>query len=184
MRLILASASPRRRELLKELASDFLVVPSSCEEKGVYGAKETAAAFAKAKARDVYKSYPDCVVLGADTVVSLDNEVLGKPKTQAEAYAMLKALSGREHSVYTGVCMIKDGCEKVCVEQTKVTFFKLSDEKIAEYIKSGSPFDKAGGYGIQDGGLVASFEGSYTNVVGLPLEVVKRFLEELGDSYD
>ena len=184
MRLILASASPRRKELLKELVPKFSVVPSSYEEKGAFGARETAAAFAVGKAREVYKRYPDCAVLGADTVVSLGGKALGKPKDAAEAYAMLKALSGRVHSVFTGVCMIKDGRELSCVEETKVRFFELTEEKIKDYIKSGSPFDKAGGYGIQDGGLVCSFEGSYTNVVGLPLEVVKRFLEELGGGYD
>ena len=184
MRFILASASPRRRELLQRLVPKFSVVPSSYEEKGVMGAKETAHAFACGKARAVFRDYPDCIVLGADTVVSLDGSVLGKPKDEGQAYEMLQALSGREHSVYTGVCMIKDGLEKSCVEETKVRFLKLSEDKIREYVKSGSPYDKAGGYGIQDGGLVASYEGSYTNVVGLPLEVVKRFLEELGGGYD
>lgn len=180
MKLVLASASPRRRQLLSEIAPTFSVVPSAFEECGGSDAKETALAFARGKAEDVFSSHPDCLVLGADTVVSLDGNILGKPKTKEQARAMLASLSGREHSVYTGVCLLKAGARRECVVETKVTFYPLREDFIEAYIQSGSPFDKAGGYGIQDGGLVKSYEGSYTNVVGLPLEKVKELLGELG----
>lgn len=156
-------------------------MPSAFEERGVLGAEETALAFAKGKAREVFARYPDCIVIGADTVVALDGKVLGKPKDNADAFFMLKSLCGRTHSVFTGVCVIKKGVVRECVVETKVTFYERDDRFINDYIASGSPFDKAGGYGIQDGGFVRSYEGSYTNVVGLPLEVVKRFLEEPGE---
>lgn len=180
MDLILASASPRRRELLHEIAPTFSVVPSAFEERGALGAEDTALAFARGKAEDVFAQYPDALVLGADTVVALEGKVFGKPHTREEAYAMLRALSGKTHSVFTGVCLVKAGARREGVVETKVTFLELSDAFLDAYIESGSPFDKAGGYGIQDGGLVQTIEGSYTNVVGLPLETVKRFLEELG----
>lgn len=181
MRLILASASPRRRELLSQIVPSFSVEPSAFEERGALGARETALAFARGKAQDVFSRHRDCLVLGADTVVSLDNTVMGKPKDENDAFRMLKALCGRTHSVFTGVCLIKEGALRECVAETKVTFYPRGDEFIRAYIASGSPFDKAGGYGIQDGGFVKSYEGSYTNVVGLPLEAVQRFLEELGE---
>lgn len=180
MDLILASASPRRRELLLEIAPTFSVVPSAFEERGELGAEDTALAFARGKAEEVLSRYPDSLVLGADTVVSLDNKVFGKPRTREEAYAMLRALSGKTHSVYTGVCLVKAGARRESVVETKVTFFELSDEFINGYIDGGSSFDKAGGYGIQDGGLVRQIDGSYTNVVGLPLETVQIFLGQLG----
>lgn len=181
MQIILASASPRRRELLETIAPKFAIVPSAFEERGACGAEDTALAFARGKAEEVFSKHPDALVLGADTVVALDGEVLGKPRDEAEAYKMLRALSGRSHDVYTGVCLIKKGARREGVAKTKVTFFPLTDELIVQYIASGSPFDKAGAYGIQDGGLVKSYEGSYTNVVGLPVETVKTFLRELGE---
>ena len=180
MELILASASPRRQELLLKIAPKFSVVPSAFEERGAYGAQDTALAFARGKAEEVFWRYPEALVLGADTVVVLGERVFGKPSSKQEAYGMLRALSGKTHSVFTGVCLVKAGARREAVAETKVTFHDLSDALIEEYIASGSPFDKAGGYGIQDGGLVRRIEGSYTNVVGLPLETVKAFLEELG----
>ena len=178
--LILASASPRRRELLSQIAPTFSVVPSAFEEAGKGRAEETALAFAKGKAEDVFQKYPSALVLGADTVVCLGGSVLGKPKDKADAASMLKLLSGREHSVFTGVYLVKEGAVRQAVVETRVTFEALSEEFITRYIESGSPMDKAGAYGIQDGGLVRSYAGSYSNVVGLPLETVRRFLEELG----
>lgn len=163
------------------LAPTFSVVPSAFEECGGCGAKDTALAFAKGKAEEVFSRNRDALVLGADTVVALDHKILGKPKDEAEAFSMLKALSGREHSVFTGVCLIKEGACREAVVETKVQFEELSEDFILRYIASGSPMDKAGAYGIQDGGIVRSYKGSYTNVVGLPLETVKAFLEELGD---
>lgn len=180
MRLILASNSPRRRELLSALNLPFEVVPSRFEEvEKEQGAAATCLHFAEGKAREVFSRYPGAAVLGADTVVSLGDEILGKPKNEQDAARMLRRLSGREHSVFTGVCLIYgDVCKKTVVE-TKVTFFSLSEETIAGYVASGLPMDKAGAYGIQDGfPLVKKFEGSYTNVIGLPMEEVERFLKE------
>ena len=116
--------------------------------------------------------------MGADTVVALGGKILGKPKDEAEALCMLKALSGRVHEVFTGVCVIlPDGKRSVRAARTEVEFETLSDEKLEAYIATGSPMDKAGGYGIQDGGLVKRISGSYTNVVGLPLELCGEMLE-------
>lgn len=184
--LILASASPRRRELLQGLAPEFLVVPSRFEEKtGGRTARETAGFFAQKKAEEVFGRYPDALVLGADTVVALGNEILGKPKDEADAARMLRLLSGKSHSVFTGICLVgkdennRDVAVRDVVE-TRVTFSVLTEEFIARYVASGSPMDKAGAYGIQDGGLVERYEGSYTNVVGLPTERLAELFEELG----
>ena len=177
--LILASASPRRRELLSEI-TEFTVEPSMFEERaGWLSARETALAFAEGKAREVFSRFPDHVVLGADTVVCLSGEILGKPKDKADARAMLERLSGNTHSVFTGVCLVGKGFFKCVAVETKVTFETLSEELIAHYVESGLPLDKAGAYGIQDGyPLVKQYEGSYTNVVGLPVEEVKLLLAQ------
>lgn len=180
MRFLLASNSPRRRELLASLIGEFDVEPSRFEESGAgLSAYETARANACGKAREVASRFPDCAVLGADTVVSLDGNVLGKPKNEADACAILRALRGRTHIVYTGVCLIADGREQADVVSTQVTFFPLSEALIARYVASGLPMDKAGAYGIQDGyPLVERYEGSYSNVVGLPLERLRVMLRE------
>lgn len=179
-RLILASASPRRWELLAAVCGQFETVTSAFEEsaRGL-SARETALRFAEEKAKEVFSRYPNCFVLGADTVVSLAGEPLGKPKDAEEAVKMLQALSGRTHSVFTGVCLIGEGFFRSCVEETRVTFHALSEELIGRYVRSGLPLDKAGAYGIQDGyPLVKEYEGSYTNVVGLPVERVRELMKE------
>jgi len=181
MQFILASRSPRRRELLKELIDEFVVVPSRFEE-GASGltARETALYYAKEKAAEVLSRYPEAVVLGADTVVSFRGEILGKPVDGADAKRMLRLLSGNSHSVFTGICLKgADVCLSDVVE-TRVTFFPLTEEQIDRYVAGGSPTDKAGAYGIQDGGLVERYEGSYTNVVGLPTERLAELLKESG----
>ncbi len=180
MKLILASNSPRRRQLLEEAGIPFEVIPSSFEEAEIgLSSKETVLQFAAAKAMDVYQKHPDCAVLGADTVVSLDGETLGKPGTEERAKEMLSLLSGRKHQVYTGVCLICDGGARTGIVETGVTFHELSKEQIEEYVKKMRPFDKAGGYGIQDDyPLVKLVEGSFTNVVGLPMELVTHLLKE------
>ncbi len=175
MELLLASASPRRKQLLSEITS-FRVVPSSYEEHGEGTPGETALKNACGKAFDVFSKHPDCLVLGADTVVALDGEIFGKPTDEADAKRILSRLSGKTHSVYTGVCLIKEGCALEKVVETRVTFRTLSEEEIQSYIESGLPFGKAGAYGIQDGDFVKSYEGSYTNVVGLPTETVEKML--------
>lgn len=187
MNWILASASPRRKELFGEVVKTFEIIIAKGEETADdTRPSELVKTLAYQKAREV-ASLPVAKgkgVLGADTVVSFQGEVLGKPKNEADARRMLTTLSGRAHEVYTGVCMIvptADGKEKTLVkaECTKVFFKELSSEFIDEYIKSGSPMDKAGAYGIQDGGLVEKIEGSFTNVVGLPVELCQKMLQEL-----
>ena len=147
--------------------------------------RELVKALATQKAREVAQTplAKDKIVLGADTVVAFGDKVLGKPADEADAYAMLSLLSGKTHCVYTGVCISlpKDGgrVEMIQAECTKVTFEKLSETFIKEYIASGSPMDKAGAYGIQDGGLVKEIEGSYSNVVGLPVELCKKMVSKI-----
>ncbi len=178
--LILASNSPRRRELLGGLGIPFRVEPSRFEERGdERSARDTALAFAEGKAREVFSRFPRSVVLGADTVVSCGGKILGKPHSAKEAEEMLRLLSGRVHSVFSGVCLMGEGLFLKDVFETRVKFYPLSGELIAEYVASGLPLDKAGAYGIQDGyPLVESYEGSYTNVVGFPMELVTAFLKE------
>ena len=180
MNFILASNSPRRRELLAQITSNFIVEPSLFEEsaKGL-SAHDTALCFAQGKAREVASRFQDSVVLGADTVVSLDGEILGKPSSPARAKEMLHALSGRVHTVYTGVCVIGGGKELSEVVASRVFFNTLSEELIERYVRSGLPLDKAGAYGIQDGyPLVTRYEGSYTNIIGLPVEETRALLEQ------
>lgn len=181
MRFLLASNSPRRKELLLKLVPAFEVVPSRFEEIAKEGesGKARCLRFAEGKAREVFSRFPDAAVLGADTVVCLDGAILGKPKDEADAFEMLRLLSGKTHSVYTGVCLVTPEGERSGVEETCVTFRSLSDEEILSYIKTGSPLDKAGAYGIQDSGFAAAFQGSYSNVVGLPLERVCEYRKEL-----
>ena len=187
MEWILASASPRRKQLLKEIVETFDVLPARGEESAVCKDVETLVkTLATQKAREVAtrKEADGKAVLGADTVVALDGKVLGKPKDEADARAMLQSLSGREHEVYTGVCIsypktTGEREELVAAACTRVLFEDLTDEQIDSYIATGSPMDKAGAYGIQDGGLVRSIAGSFSNVVGLPVELVKEMVQTI-----
>ncbi len=189
---ILASASPRRKELFGELVQSFTICPATGEERvdDAMEPERLVKALATQKAAEI-AALPTAQgkgVLGADTVVVLDGEILGKPKDAADARRMLRALSGRAHEVYTGVCMIytdQNGARKRLVDAvcTKVRFHALSEAFITRYIEGGSPMDKAGAYGIQDGGLVKEIEGSFSNVVGLPVELCKKMLQTVeGDS--
>ena len=186
---ILASASPRRKELFGEvIGTAFAVIPARGEEDaGAFTTPdELVERLARQKAEEV-ASLPEAkgkAVLGADTVVALNGKIFGKPADEDEAFRMLKALSGNTHEVYTGVCICypleKGGCEKVVFSVcTKVKFFPLTNEEILAYIATGSPLDKAGAYGIQDGGLVEKIEGSFSNVVGLPVEECKKVVAKL-----
>ncbi|MBO5736974.1 MAG: septum formation protein Maf [Clostridia bacterium] len=186
MQYILASASPRRKQLLAELVKDFEIIPSQADERveGTPSPKALVAMLATMKAEEVAKRPENegKVVVGSDTVVAFGKTVLGKPKDEEDAFRMLKMLSGEKHAVYTGVSfqLVKEG-EYFCktkVDKTLVYFNDLSDEWIWEYVKGGSPMDKAGAYGIQDGGLVKGIKGSYTNVVGFPLELVKKMIRK------
>ena len=193
MQWILASASPRRRELLKEFIDEFEVIPAKGEEKAQEGLAPDAlvCALATQKAAEV-ASLPVAkgkAVIGSDTVVVYAGEVLGKPKDEADAFRMLKMLSGKTHAVYTGVCFAckqgEDFHSDTQAEKTDVYFEELSDAWIHAYIAGGSPMDKAGAYGIQDGGLVKEIVGSYTNVVGFPLELVEQMLKKVrGSQHD
>ena len=187
MKWILASQSPRRKELLGELIEQFDIIPAKGEEKLLEGATvcEQVQALAKAKAEEIAMQplAENKWVLGADTVVVLGNEILGKPKDEQDAERMLTALSGNTHEVWTGVCMMKKSGEEITAyiasDCTKVVFETLNQAQIASYIASGSPMDKAGAYGIQDGGLVKEIKGSFSNVVGLPVELCRRMIEQI-----
>ncbi len=175
MKLLLASASPRRRELLASVC-EFEVVPSLFAEEDAGSAEVTVLKNARGKALDVLARFPEERVLGADTAVALNGVILGKPKDSSDAERMLRFLSGKTHSVFTGVCLADRNGIRETVVETKVLFKKLSKKTIKEYVLSGAPLDKAGAYGIQDGVVVKSYEGSYTNVMGLPMETVTEML--------
>lgn len=183
--IVLASASPRRREILQGLGIEFRVAVSGADEDIPEGTPPYLAVerLSLLKAADVAKNEKkNALVLGADTVVVLDGEILGKPKDEEDAVRMLTALSGREHSVLTGISVIRRSDAKgVSVyEETKVKFLELSDEQIRAYVKSGEPMDKAGAYGIQGKGslLIEKIDGDYFNVVGLPVCRLARLLAE------
>jgi len=180
MELILASRSPRRQELLSLITPRFTVDPAQGEEKLPAGLapEEAVQALALAKAREVAARHPGCLVLGADTVVCIDGQILGKPKDPADCRAMLQRLSGRRHQVHTGVALLAPGVEKVFAESTQVDFYPLDQQTIDWYSSLPEPYDKAGGYGIQGRGslLVRGIEGDYFNVVGLPVAAVARAL--------
>ena len=183
-RLILASKSPRRRYLLSQAGLKFEVIPSHFDEKTIplTDPAEYVKLLSQAKAADIARQYPDSWVIGADTIVLSDGEVLGKPRGRAAARDMLNRLSGQTHQVYTGytLCCEQAGLlfsDAVC---TDVTFKTLSDVEIEWYIHTDEPFDKAGAYAIQGLGtfLVKSISGSYTNVVGLPVcEVISQLIQ-------
>lgn len=185
--LILASKSPRRKELLSLITEDFSIIPAVGEEKADKSlpAGEYVRALAEHKAAEIAVSHRGDTVIGADTVVAVDGMILGKPKDAEDAKRMLRLLSGREHSVFTGVCIISSNRNASFFEETKVRFFELSDEEIDAYTATGEPFDKAGAYGIQDKGalLVSGITGDYYNVMGLPVGRLARELSKVCVSY-
>lgn len=176
--IILASQSPRRQELLKLITNDFEIKVSNVDETLPSGIspKDAVLYLSKIKA-EPFKNGSD-IIIGADTVVALDGKILGKPKNDENAREMLKFLSGKAHSVFTGVTLIKGDITRSFSVETKVKFFDLTDEEIDEYIKTGEPVDKAGAYGIQGYGslLVEKIDGDYFNVVGLPVSKLAREL--------
>lgn len=187
MQYVLASASPRRKELLKEIIAEFEIIPSAFDESGVQSPSisRLVQSLAEGKAKEVAlkKENEGKIVIGSDTVVAYGREVLGKPQDEADATRMLSLLSGKKHYVYTGVCFCQCVGGKVKVyakhAKTAVYFEKLSQEQIEAYVATGSPMDKAGAYGIQDGGLVKKIKGSYSGVVGLPVELVKKMYQKI-----
>lgn len=183
-RFIVASASPRRKELLSNAGFCFEVIPSdadeSCEES--LTPEELVKVLAQRKAKSVLEKHSDAVVLGCDTVVEYDGTVLGKPKSHEHAKEMLRMLSGRVHNVHTGVCITDKEKTVSFVNTVKVEFFELSQELIENYVATGECDDKAGAYGIQGKGcvLVKGIEGDYFSVVGLPVAEAARVLWEFG----
>ena len=190
MKFILASQSPRRKELLSRVVSDFDVRVSHVEEVVPAGLQpqevvmHLAKIKAEAVARELRLEQPAqrFAVIGADTVVALDHQIMGKPKDRADCVRMLSALSGREHAVYTGVAVVVDGRTESFYERTAVRFLPLSDEEINWYASLDEPYDKAGAYGIQGYGslLVEGICGDYFNVMGLPVASLRRRLLSLG----
>jgi septum formation protein len=182
--LVLASASPRRQELLHNAGIEFVVHPANLPE--IPRAGELPRAFAERMAREkalaVGAQRLKDLVLGADTVVVVDGEILGKPRDAADATRMLRLLSGREHEVITGVCIAGRGTEDTRSETTMVKFRTLSDDEIRSYVATGEPMDKAGAYAIQGiaSRWISRIEGDYFNVVGLPVALVDGMLREHG----
>ena len=189
MNIILASKSPRRKQLLSLLNISFEICPSTIDENIEHlPPRDFVEELSKQKAIDVSGIYDEGIIIGADTIVVLDDTILGKPKDEADAFNILHMLSGRSHSVYTGLCFVKkdkntnDLAVHCFSEETKVTFATLTDREINAYIATGSPMDKAGAYGIQEwiGFIgVTKIEGSYFNVMGLPIHLVYKTLIDM-----
>lgn len=179
--VVLASASPRRKDLLAEICDDMTVLPSDVDESAVV--KPTPRALVKALSAlkaEWAAARKDCVgktVIGADTVVYL-RKTYGKPRDFDDAVAMLTELSGKEHYVYTGVTVIRGGVKKTFSVRSAVTLKKMTREEIREYVVQYAPYDKAGAYAVQEGVLVQTYRGSYTNIVGLPLERLSEILRK------
>ena len=177
-RIILASASPRRKELMSLIIENYEVMPADIDEKVDLIIRQEriaeALAIRKAKATDVSHA----LIIGCDTLVLCDGKIMGKPKNRVDAYGMLKTLSAKTHSVLSGICLKKDEKIKSFTVETKVTFYPIHDDEIEWYLSTGEPFDKAGAYGIQGYGatLVKGIEGDFFNVVGLPVSRLKREL--------
>jgi septum formation protein len=182
--LVLASASPRRQELLRNAGFQFSVQPANIPEELRDGEEPKAFAerLAREKALAVFQERPNDIVLGADTIVIVEGEILGKPRDNVDAERMLKLLSGRTHQVTTGVCVVSTAFSDARSETTSVTMAPLSDEDIRAYVETREPFDKAGAYGIQGiaSRWISRIEGDYFNVVGLPVSLVYRMLREHG----
>ena len=188
VRIILASSSPRRTELLRLIRIDHEVTPAHIDE--TQHADEAPRAYAERLAREkaqaIAREHPDAVVVGADTIVVVDGHVLGKPEDATDAAAMLRHLSGSVNLVDTAVAVARNGAVKSAVEEVEVTFRTLSDAEIERYIATGEPMDKAGAYGIQGYGatIVQRVNGDYFAVMGLPLGLLVRLLREVGVVYD
>jgi len=185
--MILASMSPRRRELLSIITNNFTVEPSDVNEDFPVGTlpDDAAKMLALRKAAHIAKSRPGELVIGADTIVVLNGIILGKPEDESDAFKMLSSLSGQTHTVYTGVALVKDAAISVFCKSTAVTFRDLTPEEISTYIQSGEPMDKAGSYGIQEKGalFVRSICGDYFTVVGLPICALESKIKEFYVKY-
>ena len=188
MRVILASGSPRRHELLDMIGIAHEVIPANIDESQRNGERpvEHVERLAREKGAAIAERFPDSLVIAADTIVVIDGEVLGKPRGAAEARAMLHRLAGRTHMVFTAVAASFHGRQESTVEEVSVTFLPLSDSTIANYVATGEPMDKAGSYGIQGYGatIVQRIDGDFFTVMGLPLARLVALLRELGVSYE
>ena len=184
MRYILASKSPRRKELMKFISSDFLIATEDIDESlsYKYSPIEAVKDIALRKGKEVYKYYPDDLVISADTIVVLNDEKIGKPTDKEDAKRILRLLSGKTHQVYTGYALHYQGKTIVDYVRTDVVFFDLDEKLIEDYVNSGSPLDKAGAYGIQDNEsfpIIKNIVGSYDNVVGFPVLEIKESIKKL-----
>ena len=183
-RFILASASPRRKEILENAGFDFEIIVSDVDENITedLSPSETVEELAKRKALAVWEENKDAVVFGCDTVVAVDGRILGKPRDDDEAFAMIKMLSGKAHTVSTGVCICSEDKISVFSNTTNVEFYPLSDETIRSYVATGESIDKAGAYGIQGYGsvLIKEIKGDYFSVMGLPVSESSRVLADFG----
>lgn len=200
--IILASRSPRRKDLLSQVGIPFHSEEAPVDEHEIAQRLERQASFvhrippaalaetlARSKAEAVFASHPDDLVIGADTIVVLGHRILGKPQDAEDARRMLRELSGHEHEVITGVCLIKQGEERIFHQRSRVRFYEPDEHTeafIERYIAGGSPFDKAGSYGIQDEGalLIESIKGDFYNVMGLPIAKVWRELQSMASPED
>ncbi len=182
--LILASSSPRRKELLQNLNLTFEIFSSDVDESfnPSLSPSEVVMELAQRKAQAVFQEHPDAFVIGSDTIVAIQGQILGKPENEADAVRMLNMLSGNQHDVYTGVSILSSHGTKRFYEKTEVLFWELTDDEIISYVQSGEPLDKAGAYGIQELGsmLVKKINGDYFAVVGLPVSRTIRELKKLG----
>lgn len=183
IKFVLASQSPRRAELLKYITPEFEILPSDCDETVPDGvpADEVPQILAVRKALHVRELRPDALVIGCDTVVIIDSVILGKPHDAQDAKRMLRLLSGRTHTVVSGVCICLGSKTLSFTQNTLVSFYDMSDEEIDSYVQECSPLDKAGAYGIQDrGGLfVKHIDGDFYNIVGLPIARLSREIKKL-----
>lgn len=182
MELILASKSPRRIDLLKMMGLSFSIQPCTDEERidAAWGPDKVVEALATQKAQSIYSKNPNCCVIGADTIVWYNGEVIGKPHSKEDAHAILKKLQGNTHQVYTGIAVITPNGMDVRHAITSVTFAPMSEQEINGYISTGEPMDKAGAYGMQGigGVFVESVCGSSFNVIGMPIQVLYQMLKK------
>ena len=182
MKILLASGSPRRQSLLKSFGFDITVVLPDFDESSVFekNPEKLVTALAKGKLESVKRG--DMLTLAADTVVAIDGKIMGKPTDEKDAFDMLRALSGKTHTVYTGVCIAYGQKQRLFCEKSDVTFHKLSNKQIRDYIATGSPMDKAGGYGLQDDVAITfinTVTGEISNVIGLPMGRVMQETERI-----
>lgn len=184
--IILASASPRRRDLLQEHGYQFTVIPADVDEIAHphYTPAQIVLENAQMKARAIASSHAEALVIGVDTIVAFEGEVFGKPADMPGAFSMLKRLNGKTHEVYSGVCLIAEGAEQSFVETTRVHFHERTDEQLWQYLHRIGPLDKAGAYAAQsdNGEMIAQFEGSFSNVIGLPMEAFNGVLRPTGSN--